>query len=164
MAAFGVPIYDRYSVVLHIFKERAKTREAKLQVAFAEIPYLRCLFYFQCWTNLFHTCAFIFARSCLVGLHKGDRSNESGGTASIGGSGESYYEMQLRLLERRESKIKAELEKASKKRTLLKSERKKREFPVVAIVGYTNCGNGCRYLAQDPSRNYFCIHRKDNTN
>ena len=41
MMAFGVPIFDRYSVVLQIFKDRARTREAKLQVAFAEIPYLR---------------------------------------------------------------------------------------------------------------------------
>ena len=28
--AFGVPVYDRYLVVLQIFKERAKTYEAKL--------------------------------------------------------------------------------------------------------------------------------------
>lgn len=60
--------------------------------------------------------------------------------ASQGGSGESYYEMQLHLLERRENKIRRELEKLAKKRTLLKTERKKREFPVVAIVGYTNSG------------------------
>lgn len=39
--AFGLPIYDRYSIVLQIFKERAKTYEAKLQVAFAEVPYLK---------------------------------------------------------------------------------------------------------------------------
>lgn len=38
---FGVPIFDRYSVVLQIFKERARTHEAKLQVALAEIPYLK---------------------------------------------------------------------------------------------------------------------------
>nr|XP_031837462.1 putative GTP-binding protein 6 isoform X1 [Nomia melanderi] len=39
--AFGLPIYDRYSIVIHIFREHAKTREAKLQVALAEIPYIR---------------------------------------------------------------------------------------------------------------------------
>lgn len=39
--AYGVPIFDRYSVVLRIFKERARTHEAKLQVSLAEIPYLR---------------------------------------------------------------------------------------------------------------------------
>lgn len=38
---FRVPIFDRYSIVLQIFKERAQTYEAKLQVALAEIPYLK---------------------------------------------------------------------------------------------------------------------------
>lgn len=116
--AFRVPIYDRYSIVLQIFKERAKTREAKLQVAFAEIPYLR---------------------SCLVGLQKGSKG-DGRGSATIVGDGESYYDSKLHLLERRELKIKKELEKMHKKRALLKYERKKREFPVVAIVGYTNSG------------------------
>jgi hypothetical protein len=51
--AFGVPVFDRYSVVLQIFKDRARTREAKLQVAFAEIPYLRFI------SNVFKT-SFIF--------------------------------------------------------------------------------------------------------
>ena len=46
MMAFGVPIFDRYSVVLQIFKDRARTREAKLQVAFAEIQYLRFIYLF----------------------------------------------------------------------------------------------------------------------
>ena len=32
---------DRYTVVLQIFNLRAKTKEAKLQVALAELPYLR---------------------------------------------------------------------------------------------------------------------------
>jgi hypothetical protein len=40
-AIFGVPIFDRYSVVLQIFKTYATTREAHLQIALAEIPYLR---------------------------------------------------------------------------------------------------------------------------
>ncbi|XP_017788359.1 PREDICTED: putative GTP-binding protein 6, partial [Habropoda laboriosa] len=39
--AFQLPIYDRYSIVIHIFREHAKTSEAKLQVALAEIPYIK---------------------------------------------------------------------------------------------------------------------------
>ncbi|KAL0099018.1 hypothetical protein PUN28_020220 [Cardiocondyla obscurior] len=38
---FDLPVYDRYSIVIHIFREHAKTTEAKLQVALAEIPYIR---------------------------------------------------------------------------------------------------------------------------
>nr|XP_033338458.1 putative GTP-binding protein 6 [Megalopta genalis] len=38
---FRLPIYDRYSIVIHIFREHAKSPEAMLQVALAEIPYIR---------------------------------------------------------------------------------------------------------------------------
>lgn len=87
---------------------------------------------------------FLSCRSSLVGLQKGTKNNlpvENTSRGSKGGSGESFCDSQLHLLDRREIKIKKELEKLAKKRTLLKCERKKREFPVVAIVGYTNCGN-----------------------
>jgi len=35
---------NRYTLVLQIFNLRAKTKEAKLQVALAELPYLRYFF------------------------------------------------------------------------------------------------------------------------
>lgn len=35
---FNLPVFDRYSIVIHIFRLHAKTPEAKLQVALAEIP------------------------------------------------------------------------------------------------------------------------------
>ncbi|XP_076751111.1 putative GTP-binding protein 6 [Xylocopa sonorina] len=38
---FHLPIYDRYSIVINIFREHAKTPEAKMQVALAEIPYIK---------------------------------------------------------------------------------------------------------------------------
>lgn len=37
---FGLPVYDRYSLVIHIFRNHAMTPEAKLQVALAELPYV----------------------------------------------------------------------------------------------------------------------------
>ena len=42
--AFELPVYDRYRIVLEIFRAHAKTKEAKLQVALAELPYLRTIF------------------------------------------------------------------------------------------------------------------------
>lgn len=38
---FGLPVFDRYSIVIHIFRDHAKSPEAKLQVALAEVPYIR---------------------------------------------------------------------------------------------------------------------------
>lgn len=40
-AEFGLPILDRYNIILQIFNKHAQTNEAKLQVALAEIPYLQ---------------------------------------------------------------------------------------------------------------------------
>lgn len=39
--AFGRKVLDRYSVVLGIFRHHAHTKEARLQVALAELPYMR---------------------------------------------------------------------------------------------------------------------------
>lgn len=39
--SIGLPVYDRYSIIIHIFREHAKTSEARLQVALAELPYIR---------------------------------------------------------------------------------------------------------------------------
>lgn len=38
--SFGVPVIDRYSVVIQIMRLHATSMEAKLQVAMAEIPYI----------------------------------------------------------------------------------------------------------------------------
>lgn len=45
--AWGCKVFDRYRVVLELFKERASTKEAKLQVQLAEVQYLRYLQYIQ---------------------------------------------------------------------------------------------------------------------
>lgn len=55
-------------------------------------------------------------------------------------SGETLYEIQQRLLKEREIKIRLALERLRKKRHLLRSQRRHREFPVVSVLGYTNCG------------------------
>ncbi|XP_024134598.1 putative GTP-binding protein 6 [Oryzias melastigma] len=116
--AWGVKVFDRYSVVLHIFRCNAKTKEAKLQISLAEIPLLRSRL-------------------------KNEMSNldqQGGGSRYIGGSGETLYEVQQRLLKEREAKIRSALEKLRRKRHLLRSQRKHREFPIISVLGYTNCG------------------------
>ncbi|XP_017279039.1 putative GTP-binding protein 6 isoform X2 [Kryptolebias marmoratus] len=116
--AWGVKVFDRYSVVLHIFRCNARTKEAKLQISLAEIPLLR--------SRLKNEMA--------------NLDQQGGGSRYIGGSGETLYEVQQRLLKERELKIRSALEKLRRKRHLRRAQRKHKEFPVVSVLGYTNCG------------------------
>lgn len=116
--AWGVKVFDRYTVVLHIFRYNARTREAKLQIALAELPLLR--------SNLKNDLAHL--------------DQQGGGSRYIMGSGETFLEMQQRLLKEKEHKIRNALGKLKKKRHLLRAQRQKREFPIISVMGYTNCG------------------------
>uniref|UniRef100_A0A8C2PY08 Putative GTP-binding protein 6 n=1 Tax=Cyprinus carpio TaxID=7962 RepID=A0A8C2PY08_CYPCA len=116
--AWGVKVLDRYSLVLHIFRCNARTKEAKLQISLAEIPLLRSRL-----------------RNEVANLDQ-----QGGGSRYIMGSGETLFEMQQRLLKERELKIRSALERLRRKRHLLRSQRKHRDFPIVSVMGYTNCG------------------------
>ncbi|XP_069492726.1 putative GTP-binding protein 6 [Ambystoma mexicanum] len=116
--AWGVKVFDRYTIVLHIFRYNARTREAKLQIALAELPLLR--------SNLKNEL--------------GNLDQQGGGSRYIMGSGETFIEVQQRLLKEKEQKIRNALEKLRKKRHLLRAQRQKREFPIISVMGYTNCG------------------------
>lgn len=60
-ARWGVPVFDRFTVVLHIFRCNARTKEARLQVALAELPLLRYLASAG-WRNVPQT---LFRRLCV---------------------------------------------------------------------------------------------------
>uniref|UniRef100_A0A8C8J1D9 Putative GTP-binding protein 6 n=1 Tax=Oncorhynchus tshawytscha TaxID=74940 RepID=A0A8C8J1D9_ONCTS len=108
--AWGVKVFDRYSVVLHIFRCNARTKEAKLQVSLAEIPLLRSRL-----------------RNEVANLDQ-----QGGGSRYIMGSGETLMEVQQRVLQERELKICSALQHLRRKRHLLRSQRR--------VMGYTNCG------------------------
>ncbi|XP_060068233.1 putative GTP-binding protein 6 [Ylistrum balloti] len=114
---WNIPIIDRYTVVLQIFKEHAKTKEAKLQVALAEIPMLR---------------------HCIPDVHEGKPDKTFGGSHYLGG--DTHYQQRWHLLGMREQRIKGLLAKVKKQREFLRKGRQKRQQPTVAVVGYTNCG------------------------
>uniref|UniRef100_A0A674BH26 Putative GTP-binding protein 6 n=1 Tax=Salmo trutta TaxID=8032 RepID=A0A674BH26_SALTR len=116
--AWRVKVFDRYSVVLHIFRCNARTKEAKLQVSLAEIPMLRSRL-----------------RNEVANLDQ-----QGGGSRCIMGSGETLMEVQQRVLQERKLKICSALEHLRRKRHLLRSQRKHRDFPIVSVMGYTNCG------------------------
>ncbi|VFV39739.1 low quality protein: [Lynx pardinus] len=57
--------------------------------------------------------------------------------------GESLVQVQRRLLKDKELKIRKALDRLREKRRLLGRQRRRREFPVVSMVGYTNCDTYC---------------------
>lgn len=54
--------------------------------------------------------------------------------------GYSLNDTQRELLNKREKKIKQEIENIRNHRKLLRSKRKKENYPIIAVVGYTNAG------------------------
>lgn len=52
----------------------------------------------------------------------------------------SNKETQKLMLQSREQKIKNEIKKLRSHRELLRNKRKLQDYPIVAVVGYTNCG------------------------
>jgi GTP-binding protein HflX len=76
----------------------------------------------------------------LKGLTEGAVDHQGGGVAAIGGAGETHIEVRRRILNTREMKLKHILEKLRNQRMLLRNKRQKLEYPVIAVVGYTNAG------------------------
>lgn len=109
---FNVPVMDRYTMVIQILRLHATTTEAKLQVALAEIPYI--------WGQMRD-----IEMLGSVGLKKG-----------------KFYlsEQQKMMLKSREKKIQHELTGLRSRRELLRNNRRAKQFPVIAVVGYTNSG------------------------
>lgn len=114
------PVLDRSTLILDIFAERARTREAKLQVEVARLQYML---------------------PRLVGLHAAlSRQGGGSGTLSNKGSGEKKLELDRRVLERRLTELRRELKEVSTERVTQRKRRAGSGMPRVALVGYTNAG------------------------
>lgn len=116
---FKVPVYDRYLIVIQIFRQHAITREAKLQVALAEVPYI--------WSRI-------------RGVQEGytDRLGIQAGQIAL--SSKLIFDDKKNLLKEYEKKLKKSIEKLRSHREHLRHKRMNKDLPVVAIVGYTNAG------------------------
>ena len=114
------PILDRSTLILDIFAQRARTREAKLQVEVARLQYML---------------------PRLVGLHAA-LSRQGGGSGSLSnrGAGETKLELDRRLLERRLTELRRELKYLGAERVTQRKRRAGSGIPRVALVGYTNAG------------------------
>jgi len=112
----GVRVVDRTGVILDIFSQHARTKEAKNQVELASLEYL-ATHLTRRWTHL---------------------ERQKGGIG-LRGVGEKQIELDKRLIRVRISKLKAELEHLQRDRATQRLHRGDK-FLRVAIVGYTNAG------------------------
>ena len=120
-------LLDRTSLILDIFAQHAKTREGMLQVELAQYEYYLPRLT-RAWTHL--------ARQA------GGGGGRAGGVGGVGlrGPGETQLEVDRRVIGKRISHIKEELEKVRAHRMRHRDKRKKSRMPIVALVGYTSAG------------------------
>ncbi|MCL4122532.1 UNVERIFIED_CONTAM: hypothetical protein GTU68_051597 [Idotea baltica] len=132
---WGLKVLDRTGLILEIFGDRAQTREGVLQVDLAALNYQKSRLV-RSWTHL---------------------ERQRGGLSFIGGSGETQIESDRRALDDAIVRLKRQLEKVVKTRSLHRAARKKVPYPIVALVGYTNAGKstlfnhmtGAKVMAKD---------------
>lgn len=117
----GVKVLDRSELILDIFATRAQTYEAKLQVELAQMEYT-------------------YPRLTRMWGHL-ERIAGQGGGLGIGtrGPGETQLETDRRLVRKRISDLKAQIEKVQARKSRL-VEQRNREHITVCVVGYTNAG------------------------
>lgn len=115
--AVGIRAVDRTGLILDIFARRAQSREGKLQVEVAQLNYLM---------------------PRLVG--HGTILSRLGGGIGTRGPGEQKLEVDRRRIRERIGRLKQDLEKLERHRSLVRQGRKRKDFLSVTIVGYTNAG------------------------
>lgn len=114
----GRKIYDRTSLILDIFAQRAKTAYAKTQVELAQYQYLLPRLT-RMWTHL-------------------ERQRGGKGGLNMRGPGESQLETDRRIILEKISRLKEQLKKIDRQ---MFSQRGNRGSLVrIALVGYTNAG------------------------
>lgn len=112
------PVLDRNELIIEIFASRARTREARLQVALARAQFL------------------------LPRLKQGINpySQQRGGVRGAKGEGEKQIELDRRQLEKVIVKLRREIENVRKDRTTQRKKRLSSSVPSFALAGYTNSG------------------------
>ncbi len=117
----GLVVIDRHEVILDIFNLRAKTREARLQVALARMEYS-------------------LPRLTRMWAHLDRQRGQGAGPGAARGEGEAQLEIDRRLANKRIDKLKADLAEVRRQRETQRKERSRVPVPHGAIVGYTNAG------------------------
>lgn len=133
------PVRDRTALILDIFANRARTREAKLQVESARLKYLL---------------------PRLVGMHEAlTRQGGTSGSMSSRGAGEKKLELDRRRIEKKIVELQRELKEVARERQVQRKKRQGARIPLVALVGYTNAGKSTvlnamidRYVQDDTKK------------
>ena len=110
-------VLDRTQLILDIFARRARTREGRLQIELAQLQYLLPRLT-RMWTHL---------------------SRQSGGIGTRG-PGETQLEVDRRRVQERIARLERDLKEVRRHRTVQREGRLRRNWPVAALVGYTNAG------------------------
>lgn len=113
----GVAVIDRQEVILEVFADRARTREAVLQVALARMEYSLPRLT-RAWTHL----------------------SRQRGRGAMGGEGETQLEQDRRVVRDRIAHLKEELAAVVRHRGIQRTRRVRVPLPTASIVGYTNAG------------------------
>ncbi|MGW8193865.1 MAG: GTPase HflX [Desulforhopalus sp.] len=110
-------VIDRTQLILDIFAHRAMSREGKLQVEMAQLKYM------------------------LPRLSSRDDalSRLTGGIGARG-PGETKLEIDRRRINDRLARLAKELKQVGKERYRRRAKRRKKDLPVLSLVGYTNAG------------------------
>ena len=118
----GVKVLDRSELILDIFATRAQTHEAKLQVELAQMQYT-------------------YPRLMKMWGHLERIQSGAGGGIGIGtrGPGETQLETDRRIVRKKISDLKSEIETIQQRKSRLVAKRNLEHF-TVCIVGYTNAG------------------------
>ena len=118
----GVKVLDRAGVILDIFAQRARTREAQTQVELAQLNYSLSRLTRR-WSHL---------------------SRQAGGIGTRG-VGETQLETDRRLIRRRIAALTENLGEIEREREV--QRRRRASLPAVALVGYTNAGKSTLFTA-----------------
>lgn len=118
--ALDTEVIDRTGLILQIFAKRAKTKEARQQVEYAQLQYML--------PRLAHM------RTSL------SRQGGGSGRLSNKGSGEKQLELDRRRIEHRMAELRRDLTAIEKERDTQRGRRLRSGLPRISLVGYTNAG------------------------
>jgi GTPase len=120
----NLKVLDRTQVILDIFAQNARGREAQVQVELAQLQY---------------------QLTRLAG--RGTAMSRLGGGIGTRGPGETKLEVDRRRIRERIQALERAVDDISKRRTETRKARTQASTPVIALVGYTNAGKSTLFNA-----------------